>query len=44
MTEEAMLLVEHRMATSPATREMLSSPGNEMNVTEALKTTAAFVQ
>lgn len=37
-----MLPVAQRMATRPATRLILSNPGRDMNVTEALNTTAAW--
>jgi len=41
MTAEARLAVEHMIATNPATRAMLSNPGRETKVTEALKIMAA---
>src|SRR5258707_15786314 len=42
MTAETRLDAERRMARKPATREMSSIPGSVMNVTEALKTIAAW--
>jgi hypothetical protein len=42
MTEEAMLAVAQRIATNAAIRAILSRPGKERKVTDALKTIAAF--
>jgi hypothetical protein len=42
MTAETRLDAERRIARKPATREMSSIPGSVMNVTEALKTIAAW--
>ncbi len=41
-TVDAIENAEKRTAMSPATRAILSSPGKERNVTDALKTMAAF--
>jgi hypothetical protein len=41
ITDAVILAAEHRIATNPAIRATLSSPGNDMKVTEALSMIAA---
>ena len=40
--EETMLNTEHVMATRPPIRAMLSNPGKDMSVTEALRMIADY--